>query len=68
MFGSRHSCLVSGSVLVSCRGSETHAPGLVLLWERAVSSSLGPYAPLSLCTCCLVLHAAHFSAACFLLF
>ncbi len=40
MFVSRHSCLVSGPVLVSCWGSDTHAPGLVLLWKRAVSSLL----------------------------
>ncbi len=43
VFGSRHSCLVSGPVLVSCRGLDTHAPGLVLMWERVVSSSLGPW-------------------------
>ncbi len=63
VFGSQHSCLVSGPVLVSCRGSDTHAPGLVLLWERAVSSSLGPCAPLSVCIRCL-----RFAFSCFLLF
>ncbi len=31
VFRSRHSCLVSGPVLGSCLGSDTHAPGLVLL-------------------------------------
>ncbi len=30
----------SGSVLESCQGSDTHSPCSVLLWERAVSSSL----------------------------
>ncbi len=61
VFGSRHSCLVSGSVLVSCRGSDTHAPGMVLLWGLAVSSSLGPSASLSMCIRCRVLlHAALF--------
>ncbi len=46
VFGSRHSCLVSGPFLVSCQGSDTHGPGLVLLWEHTVLSSLGPCAPL----------------------
>ncbi len=63
VFGSRHSCLVSGPVLVSCRGSDTHAPGLVLLWERAVSSSLRPCAPLSVRIRCL-----RFAFSCFVLF
>ncbi len=49
MFGSRDSCLVSGPVLVSCWGLDTHAPGLVLLWERGVSNSLGPCTSLSVC-------------------
>ncbi len=63
MFRSRHSCLVSGPVLVSCQGSDTHTPGLVLLWERAVTSLLGPCAPLSMCIRCL-----HFAFSCFVLF
>ncbi len=45
MFGSRQSCLVQ--VLVPGRGSDTHAPCSVLLWEPAVSSSLRLRAPLS---------------------
>ncbi len=53
VFGSRHSCLVSGPVLVSCRGSDTYAPSLFLLWEHAVSSLLEPCAPLSVCIRCL---------------
>ncbi len=44
-FGSRHLCLVQ--VLVPGRGLDTHAPCSFLLWECAVSSSLGPCAPLS---------------------
>ncbi len=40
MFGSRHSCLVSGSVLVLCRGSDTHATGLFLLWESRVRTAV----------------------------
>ncbi len=63
VFRSRHSCLVSGPVLVSCQGSDTHTPGLVLLWERAVTSLLGPCAPLSMCIHCL-----HFAFSCFVLF
>ncbi len=63
VFGSWHSSC-SGSVLVLCRGSDTHAPCSVLLWERAVSSSLGPCAPLStgvvFCSACF-----SGSAACF---
>ncbi len=43
-------------------GSYTHAPGLVSLWERGVSSSLGPYAPLSVCIRCL-----RFAFFCFVL-
>ncbi len=53
VFGSRHSCLVSGSVMVSCWGSYTYVPGFFLLWERAVSSSLGQCTPLSVCFRCL---------------
>ncbi len=52
VFGSRQSCLVQ--VLVPGRGSDTHAPCSVLLWEPAVSSSLRLRAPLS---ACFVLHA-----------
>ncbi len=59
MFGSRHTCLVSGLVLVSCRGSDTHAPGLILLSERAVSSLLRSCAPLSVCISYL-----HFAFSC----
>ncbi len=64
VFGSRHSCLVSGPVLVSCRGSNTHAPGLVLLVEacglefaRAVRSSVRVHSLSSFCFLlfCLVL-------------
>ncbi len=62
VFGSRHSCLVSGSVLVSCWGSDTHILGLVLLRERAVSSLLGPCAPLSVC---IVFVSTWFGFACF---
>ncbi len=62
-FGSRYSCLVSGLFLVLCRGSDIHAPGLVLLWTRVVSSSLGPCAPLSVCIRCL-----RFAFSCFVLF
>ncbi len=47
MFGSQQSCLVQ--VLVPGRVSDTHAPCSVLLWERAVSSSLRLPAPLSAC-------------------
>ncbi len=54
MFGSLHSCLVSGQVLVSCQGSDTHAPGLVLLWERAFVV----FVSLSLVLSCSVWNAA----------
>lgn len=39
----------SGSVLVFVSGIGHSRSRLVLLWERAVSSSLGPCAPLSVC-------------------
>ncbi len=58
-------CLVSGSVLVSCWGSDTHILGLVLLRERAVSSLLGPCAPLSVC---IVFVSTWFGFACFFIF
>ncbi len=83
VFGSLHSSC-SGSVLVSCRGSDTHAPCSVLLWERA-GLEFARALRSSVHGCCVlfgmcfgfgrmlfhylvVLHAARFSAVCFLLF